>query len=117
MKGGGKKLHAAEALASYDKAIALKPDYADAHYRLATLYEKQNKTDEAVASLARSTYQRGSASTHAPADAKEIRNLKRYVDALLGELLEIALHGRDHQVLDLELDGRVGRVELPAGEG
>jgi hypothetical protein len=46
--------------------------------------------DEAVATLARSTYQRGSASTHAPADAKEIRNLKRYVDALLGELLEIA---------------------------
>jgi hypothetical protein len=46
-------------------------------------------TEEAVAALARSTYQRGSASTHAPTDSSEIRSLKRYVDALLGELLEI----------------------------
>jgi hypothetical protein len=45
--------------------------------------------EEAVAALARSTYQRGSASTHAPTDSSEIRSLKRYVDALLGELLEI----------------------------
>lgn len=44
--------------------------------------------DEAVAALARSTYQRGSASTHSRASDTEIRNLKRYVDALLGELLE-----------------------------
>jgi hypothetical protein len=45
--------------------------------------------DESVAVLARSAYQRGSASTHATAGASEIRNLKRYVDALLAELLEI----------------------------
>src|SRR5260370_41224203 len=43
----------------------------------------------AVACLARSTYQRGSVSAHLSADRSEIRNLKRYVDALLGELLEI----------------------------
>jgi len=46
--------------------------------------------EEAVAALARSTYQRGSVSTHTPSNAKEIRSLKRYVDALLAELLEIA---------------------------
>jgi hypothetical protein len=46
--------------------------------------------DEAVAALARTTYQRGSVSTHVSTSGKEIRNLKRYIDALLGELLEIA---------------------------
>jgi len=45
--------------------------------------------EESVAVLARSTYQRGSASTHAATNAPEIRNLKRYIDALLAELLEI----------------------------
>jgi hypothetical protein len=45
--------------------------------------------EEAVASLARSTYQRGSVSTHTSANGSEIRSLKRYVDALLAELLEI----------------------------
>lgn len=46
--------------------------------------------EEAVATLARSTYQRGSASTHTASNGAEIRSLKRYVDALLAELLEIA---------------------------
>lgn len=45
--------------------------------------------DESVATLARSTYARGSVSTHTATDGSEIRALKRYVDALLGELLEI----------------------------
>ena len=45
--------------------------------------------DEAVAALARSTYQRGSVSTHVTSTGKEIKSLKRYVDALLGELLEV----------------------------
>ena len=45
--------------------------------------------DEAVATLARSTYQRGSVSTHVGASGQEIKNVKRYVDALLAELLEI----------------------------
>jgi hypothetical protein len=44
--------------------------------------------DEAVAALARSTYTRGSVSTHTPTNGTEIRSLKRYVDALLAELLE-----------------------------
>src|SRR5207253_3010673 len=46
------------------------------------------RVDEAVAALARSAYRSGSASTHVGARMNEIRNLKRYVDALLGELLE-----------------------------
>lgn len=46
--------------------------------------------DEAVAALARSTYQRGSASTHTSTTGKEIKSLKRYVDALLAELLEVS---------------------------
>lgn len=46
--------------------------------------------DEAIATLARSTYQRGSASSHVPTSAPEIRNLKGYVDALLAELLEVS---------------------------
>lgn len=45
--------------------------------------------DEAIATLARSTYTRGSLSAHTSTEVKEIRNLKRYVDALLAELLEI----------------------------
>lgn len=48
-----------------------------------------NTIEEAVAGLARSTYQRGSASTHVGTTGKEIKSLKRYVDALLAELLEI----------------------------
>jgi hypothetical protein len=40
-----------------------------------------------VAALARSTYQRGSVSTHVGSTGREIRNLKRYIDALLAELL------------------------------
>lgn len=45
--------------------------------------------EEAVAALARSTYQRGSVSAHVSGTSKEIRSLKRYVDALLAELLEV----------------------------
>lgn len=46
--------------------------------------------DEAVAALARSTYQRGSVSTHVGTTGNEIKSLKRYVDALLAELLEVS---------------------------
>jgi hypothetical protein len=46
--------------------------------------------EEAVASLVRTTYTRGSVSTHTATDGAEIRNLKRYVEALLAELLEIS---------------------------
>jgi len=45
--------------------------------------------DESVAALARTTYSRGAASAHTSPAPAEIRNLKRYVDALLAELLEI----------------------------
>ncbi len=47
--------------------------------------------EEGIAKLARSTYERGSATTHATTDATEIRRLKNYVDALLVELLEVAV--------------------------
>jgi hypothetical protein len=46
--------------------------------------------DDSVAALARMTYTRGSASAHTSPMTTEIRNLKRYVDALLAELLEIS---------------------------
>src|SRR5258705_12710486 len=45
--------------------------------------------DVSVAALARSAYQRGSVSTQVGTTGKEIRNLKRYIDALLAELLEV----------------------------
>jgi hypothetical protein len=45
--------------------------------------------DVSVAALARSAYQRGSVSTHVGTTGKEIKNLKRYIDALLAELLEV----------------------------
>jgi len=45
---------------------------------------------ESIATLARSTYRRGSASAHKTATLKEVQKLKRYVDALLADLLEIA---------------------------
>jgi hypothetical protein len=47
--------------------------------------------EEGVAAIARSAYQRGSATTHSTTDAAEIRKLKNYVDALLVELLEISI--------------------------
>jgi tetratricopeptide (TPR) repeat protein len=37
------------ALADYQQAIALRPDYADARYNLALLYEDLDKTDQAIA--------------------------------------------------------------------
>jgi hypothetical protein len=45
--------------------------------------------EEGIATLARSTYQRGSATTHSATDATEVRKIKNYADALLVELLEI----------------------------
>lgn len=49
-----------------------------------------NTVDEAVASLARSAYQRGSVSSHTGGSVTEVKKLKRYIDALLAELLEVA---------------------------
>jgi len=45
--------------------------------------------EELTASLARSVYMRGSISTHVSSPAEEVRQLKLYVDGVLGELLEI----------------------------
>ena len=52
--------------------------------------EALNTVEERVAALARSAYNRGSASTHGATDGAEVRKLKRYIDALLAELLELA---------------------------
>jgi DNA-binding TFAR19-related protein (PDSD5 family) len=57
---------------------------------VATAEGSLDAIDEAVAALARSTYQRGAVSTHVPTTGKEVRTLKRYVDALLAELLEVS---------------------------
>ncbi len=45
--------------------------------------------EEHTASLARSTYERGSISTHIGTTKQEARQLKMYVDSVLAELLEI----------------------------
>ena len=39
-----------EAVASYNKALSIKPDYADAHSNLGTALGELGKLDEAVAS-------------------------------------------------------------------
>ncbi len=44
--------------------------------------------DELTASFVRSTYERGSASTHGTPEGREIERLKMYVDTVLMELLE-----------------------------
>jgi gamma-glutamyl:cysteine ligase YbdK (ATP-grasp superfamily) len=45
--------------------------------------------EELTATLTRSVYVRGSISTHVSSPAEEVRQLKLYVDGVLGELLEI----------------------------
>jgi hypothetical protein len=45
--------------------------------------------EERTASFARSTYERGSISTHAATTKQEVQQLKMYVDSVLCELLEI----------------------------
>lgn len=45
--------------------------------------------DESIAKLARATYNRGSLSTHTATEKTEVLNLKRYLDSVLCELLEI----------------------------
>ena len=57
---------------------------------IAVSEESLEIVEGAIASLARLTYQRGNASAHSNTDGSEIRKLKRYVDALMAELLEIS---------------------------
>lgn len=51
--------------------------------------ESVRLVDELTASLTRSVYVRGSISTHVTSPVEEVRQLKLYVDGVLGELLEI----------------------------
>ena len=46
--------------------------------------------EEKVGALARSVYNRSSASTHISTSKQEVQQIKAYVDVVLGELLEIA---------------------------
>jgi len=46
--------------------------------------------DAVIGSLARSTYDRGSLDTHVAASRQEVRQLKRYVDTVLCDVLRIA---------------------------
>lgn len=48
--------------------------------------------EESIAAMARSTYVRGSVSTHTPAKRSEVLQLKSYSESILCELLEI--HGK-----------------------
>ncbi len=45
--------------------------------------------EEQIASLARSVYERGSASTHSATRVEAVRNFKGYADAILAELLAV----------------------------
>lgn len=54
--------------------------------------EAVSMVEELGASIARSTYTRGSISAHSSATATEVRQMKMYIDAVLAELLEI--HGQ-----------------------
>ena len=47
LKGHG----AEEALAQFEQAIALKEDYASAHYQMAIVYDRQGKLDEAISKM------------------------------------------------------------------
>jgi hypothetical protein len=56
-----------------------------------TTKETLETFEAGIAALARSTYTRGSISTHTATDGTEVRKLKRYVDLVLVELLEVAV--------------------------
>lgn len=56
---------------------------------VATAEQALETFEDGIATLARSTYDRGSSSTHTATDGTELRKLKHYVDAVLVELLEI----------------------------
>jgi hypothetical protein len=45
--------------------------------------------EEQIASIARATYQKGSASTHAATNLETVRGFKGYADAVLAELLQV----------------------------
>jgi hypothetical protein len=47
--------------------------------------------EEQIASLARSVYERGSASTHAATVKPQVLSFKSYADAVLAELLQLHL--------------------------
>ena len=54
-----------EAVDSYHKALAVKPDYAEAHYNLGTALQAQGKLDEAVVSYRRAlSFKPGFAEAH-----------------------------------------------------
>jgi hypothetical protein len=55
-----------------------------------TAKQSLQTVEAAIAHLARSTYNRGSASTHSATDGVEVRRIKAYIDAVLAELLEIS---------------------------
>jgi hypothetical protein len=56
---------------------------------MSTSQDAISVVEESVASLARSTYVRGSVATHIPTTREEVLNLKMYVDPVLAELLKV----------------------------
>jgi len=55
-----------------------------------TARQSLETVEAAIAHLARSTYNRGSASTHSATDGVEVRRIKANIDAVLAELLEVS---------------------------
>ena len=83
-----------EALASYDKAIALKPDYANAHFNRATTLKKLTRLDEALASYDRAiTLKPDHAEAHNNRGVL-LQEMRRYDEALASYDKVIALNPR-----------------------
>jgi hypothetical protein len=55
-----------------------------------TAKQSLETVDAAIAHLARTAYNRGSASVHSATDGVEVRRIKGYIDAVLAELLEVS---------------------------
>jgi len=95
-----------EALASYDRAIAIKPGYVNAHFNRGTVLKKLLRRDEALAS-----YDRALALNPAHVEAHNnrgvlLQELKRYDEALASYDQAIALqptHAEAHNNLGIVL--------------
>lgn len=82
----------AEALASYDRAVALKPGYANAHFNRGTVLKKLTRREESLASYDRAIALKPD---HAEAFNNRgvvLQEMKRYADALASYDRTIALN-------------------------
>ena len=81
-----------EALASYDKAIVLKPGYASAHHNRASTLKKLNRYDEALAAFDQAIALKPDLAEAYHNRAVILQDLKRYDEALAGYDQVLALN-------------------------